>query len=129
VSAKGPVLSDSPHRKNIFLTDENVDGPAIELARVRGVDIVRNVDIELECELHDYDQCLFDYAVEHHCVLVTGNIKHFEPKVYKYAETGSDYPGIIFIHPDHQHSHYLIADWLELLKDEDMLNRVVRIKS
>lgn len=113
--------------KNIFLTDENVHGPAIELARVWGAEIIRNVDVSIPCTIRDYDQCLFDYAIEHEYVIVTVNIKHFEPKFWKYAETGHDHPGMIFIRPEHRKSTEVIATWLALLSDTNLKNIPLRI--
>jgi hypothetical protein len=112
---------------NIFLTDENVGGPAIRIARARGVQIIRDADLDLDCELDDYDQCLFEYAVENAYVLVTNNIKHFEPKFYKYAESGRDHPGLILIQNQHRSNSTLIADWLDLWSDFDFTNRIERI--
>jgi hypothetical protein len=119
-------MSDQPII-NTFLTDENVNGPAIEVARAKGVQIVRDVDLDIPCEIDDYDQCLFDYAVEHRYIVVTNNIKHFEPKFYKYAESGRDHPGLILIQPQHISSTFEIAEWLELLKDFDLTNRIERL--
>jgi hypothetical protein len=60
--------------KNIILADEDVNGPAIDLARrIWNIEIVRVVDVGLA---HTDDQIIFDYAIEHGYVLVSGNIKH-----------------------------------------------------
>jgi hypothetical protein len=120
-------VTDSPRRKNIFLTDENVDGPAVELAQRLGVTIIRDVDTDVPCEIQDYDQCLFDYAVEHGYIVVTANIKDFEPKFYTFAESGSDHPGLILIRSEHTSSSYLIAEWLALWDDRDFTNTVQRL--
>jgi hypothetical protein len=120
-------MNDSLARRNVYLTDENVNGPAIELARLRGVQVIRDVDTEIPCHIRDYDQCLFDYGIEHGFVVVTGNIRHFEPKFYAYAETGGDHPGLVLIRPEHRTSSVIIAEWLELWSDEDLTNRIVRL--
>jgi hypothetical protein len=113
--------------KNIFLTDENVDGPAIIIALAKSVDIIRDVDTDVPCDINDYDQCLFQYAIEHNYVLVTGNNRDFEWQFYKYAETGKDHPGLLLIQSKHNRSSYLIAEWLELLSDMDLTNTIFRI--
>ena len=120
--------TDDPSDKKIYVTDANVFGPAVELARSKhGLQVIRDQDLNLECDLDDYDQCLFDYAMEHGYVLVTGNIKDFEPKYYEYAATHETTPGIIFIQPNHSRSAELIAEWLALWEDEDLTNTVKRI--
>ncbi len=112
-------------RKNIFLTDEDVNGPAIELARtIWGVEIVRAVDVGLA---RTDDQTVFDYARERDYVLVSGNIKHHEPKFYQFAESGRDHPGLILIRKENRSSSYYTAEWLALCADENMTNRILRI--
>jgi hypothetical protein len=113
--------------QNIFLTDENVNGPAIEIARRLGVEIIRDVDIEIPCEIDDYDQCLFNYAAEQGYVLVTNNGDDFEWQFYRFAEGGQDHPGLVIIQPNHNRSSQLIADWLALWIDEPFTNRLMRI--
>jgi hypothetical protein len=120
-------MSTEPARRNIYLTDENVHGPAIRLAMNKyGVQILRDVDLNIPCNIDDYDQCLFNYAMEQSYILVTANIQDFEWQYYRYAET-HETPGIIFIQPDHNRSSDLIADWLALWEEEDFRNRIGRI--
>jgi hypothetical protein len=120
-------MSIQPKRRNIYLTDENVDGPAIRLARLKyEVQILRDVDLDIPCDIDDYDQCLFEYAMEHGYILVTANIKDFEWRYYEYAET-HETPGIIFIQANYNRSSELIADWLGLWEEEDFTNRIGRI--
>jgi hypothetical protein len=123
-------MSEQPSRRNVYLTDENVEGPAIELARAKyGLEIVRDVDLDIPCSSGvKYDECLFHYAVEHRYVLVTGNYKDFDYQFYEYVETHDDHPGLILIPRHHRRSHYLIADWLALCADEDMTNRVLWVE-
>src|SRR5574341_1412172 len=102
-------MAQESARTNIYLTDENVDGHAIRLARGLGVTIIRDVDTDVPCDIQDYDQCLFDHAVRHGYVLVTTNIQDFEPKFYAYAQTGEEHPGLILIRSEHRSSSYLIA--------------------
>jgi hypothetical protein len=120
-------MTDQPSRRNVFLTDENVNGDAIELARNAGVPIIRDQELALDCRIKDYDQCLFDYAVEHHYIVITANVKHFEPKFYRYAETGREHPGMILIRASHVSSVFVIAEWLELWVDQDLTNRLLRL--
>lgn len=120
-------MAQEPAHRNVYLTDENVDGPAIRLARALGMEILRDVDIDVPCAIADYDQCLFDYAVAHGYVLVTTNIRDLEPKFYAFAQTGADYPGLILIRPNYYRSSYLIADWLALWADENFTNRMLRL--
>jgi hypothetical protein len=120
-------LGSQPTLQNIFLTDENVDDPAIELAIARDVQIIRDVDIDIPCEIHDYDQCLFDYAVEHNYVLVTNNTKDFEPKFWHYLASGQVHPGIIFIRNQHRSSSKIIAEWLKIYATEPCTNLARRI--
>jgi hypothetical protein len=109
--------------KNIYLTDENVDGDAIDYARRRyRLEIIRDVDIEVPCDHRDYDLCLFYYAIEHGYVLVTGNKKHFERRFYQYIADHDDHPGIVLILENHQRSSELIGDWLALWLDQDIRN-------
>jgi hypothetical protein len=56
-------MTDQPVHVNIFLTDENVDGPAIEIARAMGVEIIRDVDTDVPCDIQLYDRCLTDFVV------------------------------------------------------------------
>jgi hypothetical protein len=121
------LMSEQPARKNIFLTDENVEGPAIEIARARAVEIIRDVDTDIPCDIDHYDQCLFDYAAANGYVLVTANRKDFDLKFFEYAKTHNSHPGLVLIHKNHRRSHYLIAEWLVLLSDEDMTNRIESI--
>jgi hypothetical protein len=121
------MTQESSTHQNVYLTDENVDGPAVRLARGLGVEIIRDVDADVPCAIQDYDQCLFDYAVKRGYVLVTANIRHFEPKFYMFAQTGNDHPGLILIRREHRSSSYLIAEWLALWADEDFTNRLVRL--
>ena len=120
-------MMPEPARTNVYLTDENVDGPAIRLARWLGIEIIRDVDTDMPCDIQDYDQCLFDYAVRHEYVLITTNIRDFEPKFYAFAQTGKDHPGLILIRSEHRSSSYLIAEWLALWADENFTNRMTRL--
>ena len=121
-------MADEPAHKNIYLTDENVHGPAIRLAQTAlDVEIIRDVDTEIPCDIEDYDQCLFDYAATHGYVLVTTNIRDFEPKFFRFAETGKDHPGLILIRSEHRSSSRLIAEWLALWVDENFTNRMTRL--
>src|SRR5574341_1298949 len=115
-------MADPILRKNIFLADENVHGDAVRLARIWGVDVLRVVDLDIPCNSRDFDQCIFDYAVQHGYIVVTVNIKHFEPKFYQYAQGGEDHPGLVLINPDHRNDYYYIAEWLALLADENVTN-------
>lgn len=120
-------MADQPRRKNLFLTDANVYGPAVKLAREKhGVEIIRDVDLNLECEGNDYDVCLFQYAMEQGYILVTANIIDFEWQYYEYAAT-HETPGIIFIRGKFHRSAEEIAEWLALWADEDFTNRIGRI--
>jgi hypothetical protein len=121
------LMTNQPKLRNVFLTDENVDGPIIRLARAKGVEIIRDVDTDIPCDIDHYDQCLFDYAIEHNYVIVTANIRDFEPKFYKYAETGKDQPGIVFITSKNLHNHFEVAEWLAELQFEDLANWIWRI--
>ena len=112
---------------NVYLADENVHGPAIRLALSLGVRIIRDVDIDVHCDVEDYDQCLFDYAVEQGYIIVTANVRDFEPKFYKFAESGEDHPGLILVRREHRRSTYLIAEWLALWSEEDLTNRLLRL--
>jgi hypothetical protein len=119
-------MGDQP-RKNIYLTDENVYSPAIELAREKyGLHIIRDVDIEVPCDNDVYDICLFHLAMEQGYVLATGNNLDFEWQYYEYAET-HETSGMILIQPNHARSTDLIADWLALWEEEDFRNWLVRI--
>lgn len=120
-------MAQESARTNIYLTDENVDGHAIRLARGLGVTIIRDVDTDVPCDIQDYDQCLFDHAVRHGYVLVTTNIQDFEPKFYAYAQTGEEHPGLILIRSEHRSSSYLIAEWLALWAEENFTNRMTRL--
>jgi len=113
-------LSEQPPR-NTFFTDENVSGTAISLARVFGAEIITTEEVGLR---RADDLTLFDYAVEHGYVMVTVNVKHFDPLWYQFAATGRDHPGLVYIRRKHFHSHRLIAEWLALLADEPMTNRI-----
>jgi hypothetical protein len=85
------------------------------------------VDTDVPCDVEDYDQCLFDYAVKQRYVIVTANIRDFEPKFYHFAESGEDHPGLILIRKEHRSSTYLIAEWLALRSEEDLTNRLLRL--
>jgi hypothetical protein len=123
------VTAQSSHL-NIYLTDENVEGPAVELARAKyELDIVRDIDIDVPCPPRTkYDECLFHYAVEQRFVLVTGNYKDFDYQFYHYVETYDDHPGLILIPRHHRRSHHLIADWLAIWADEDLSNRLLWVE-
>jgi hypothetical protein len=116
---------------NIFLADENVNGKAIEIAQAAGVQIIRDQDLDrvadLNCTIQDYDQCLFDYAVANGYVIVTGNRVDFEPKFYQFAESGTDHPGLVLIRPEYHKNGTLIAEWLQLLADQNLTNKIERI--
>ena len=105
---------------NIFMTDANVEGPAIEIAHTMDVQIIRDVDTDVPCDISFYDQCLTEYAVAHGFVLVTVNIKDIAP-LYKNLET---HPGVVFISKNSRRSHKLIAKRLNELQHIDMTNRV-----
>jgi len=120
-------MAREPVRANVFITDENVDGLAVRLAYGLGVEIIRDVDTDVPCVIQDYDQCLFDFAVGQGYILVTTNIRHFEPKFYEFARTGRDHPGLILIRSEHRSSSYLIAEWLALWADENFTNRMTRL--
>lgn len=120
-------MSDQPRRRNIYLTDENVHGPAISLALAKyRLQILRDVDLDIPCDSDDYDECLFNYAMQQGYILVTANIKDFEWRYYRYAET-HETPGMIFIQAKHSRSSALIAEWLALWEAEDFMNRIGRI--
>jgi hypothetical protein len=121
---------DKPTINNIYITDENVEGPAVDLARAKhNLVVIRDVDTDVPCPSKiKYDVCLFHYAIEHNYILVTGNHKDFEYQFYQYIETHDFHPGIVFIPRHSRRSHELIADWLALLVDEDLTNRIVWIQ-
>lgn len=109
---------------NTFLTDENVDGPVITIAREMEVEsILRDVDLEVPCAIQDYDQCLTDYAVANGYVMVTANIRDFRPK-YEALPT---HPGIIYITAKHRHNHLEIARRLRALQHEDLTDQFIWI--
>lgn len=117
-------MTDLSAHTNTFLTDENVDGPVITIARDMEVSsILRDVDLEVPCTLPDYDQCLTDFAVEHGYVLVTANIRDFRPK-YEALPT---HPGIVLITANHRHNHLDIAKRLRALQHEDLTGQFVWI--
>jgi hypothetical protein len=117
-------MSERPARINTFLTDANVQGPAIRLALKLGVQrLIRDVDTDVPCEIQDYDQCLTDYAIQQGYILVTGNVDDFAPKYTRLEQ----HPGAAFITPHHHRSYYHIAEWLKLLEDQDMSNQIVWI--
>jgi hypothetical protein len=111
-----------------FYTDDDVDGPAIRWARNLGVAIVTSNEAG---NTGEYDETHFSYAVNHDYVLVTGNIKDFEPLFYAYAVSGLDHPGIVFIRSEIRTSSGFIAEELQILFElgtrEEMKNRIVRI--
>lgn len=94
-----------------FYTDDNVDGPAIRIARELGVDIVTSDEADL---LGAEDLVHFRYALDHDYVLVTGNFKHFEPLFIEFLATGEDHPGMVFIRARHHKNSVLIAQTLAL---------------
>jgi hypothetical protein len=97
-----------------FYADEDVNGPAIRIARNLGVRIVTSNEVG-PGGFSDKEQ--FRYAVEHGYVLVTGNIRHFAPMFKEWLEAGRDHPGIVFIHPRHHKNSNLIAEELHLLHE------------
>jgi hypothetical protein len=81
----GNFVSEPFAITNIFLTDENVDGPVITIAREMAViSILRDVDLEVPCDIQDYDQGLTDFALANGYVIVTANIRDFHPNMKHY---------------------------------------------
>lgn len=117
-------MSDPFAITNTFLTDENVDGPVITIAReMEVISILRDVDLEVPCNIQDYDQCLTEFAVANGYVIVTANVRDFRPKY----EALSTHPGIIYITAHHRHNHLEIAKRLRALQHEDLMNQVIWI--
>ena len=109
---------------NTFLTDANVDGPVITIARDMEVaSILRDVDLNLPCAIQDYDQCLTEFAVANGYVMVTANIRDFRPK-YEALPT---HLGIIYITANHRHNHLEVAKTLCALRHEDLTDQSVWI--
>jgi hypothetical protein len=106
---------------NTFLTDENINGDAIELARkIWDVRIVRPVDVGL---MRTADMLLFEYAIREGYVLVTGNTRHFAPLVKRWIAEGNTHPGIVYITKKHRDNSHLIAQMLALYAAEPMTIR------
>lgn len=106
---------------NTLYTDEDVDGGGIKLARKLGAQIVTAKDAGL---LTAGDPAHFEYAIEHNYIMVTGNIRDFDPLLREWQATRQGHPGMIYITPKHAKSSYLIAEWLALYTYESMENRV-----
>src|SRR5512137_300475 len=114
-------MPDEPAAPNIFFTDENVNGDAIEIAREAwNVQIVRAVDVGLK---QTPDPVLFRYAIEHHYIMVTGNIYEFAPLVKEWMDAGNDYPGIIYITRKHYQDATYVATMLAICAEGPMTNR------
>jgi hypothetical protein len=61
-------VSDPFAISNTFLADETVDGPVITIAREMEVmSILRDADIDIPCDIQDYDQC----PTEQHIIDIT----------------------------------------------------------
>jgi hypothetical protein len=112
----------------IFYTDDNVDGPAIRIARARGVALVTSHEVGL---LGAPDPQHFDHAIEHGYVLVTVNTVDFRPLYEARLAQGKHHPGVLFIKPEHYKNSGLIADeltfWYEAGTVDDLKNRMVWI--
>jgi hypothetical protein len=112
-------------RRVAFYADEDVNGPAIRIARNLGVGIVTSSEVGLSGPSDDEQ---FSYAVEHGYVLVTGNIRHFAPMFKEWLAAGRDHPGMVFIHPRHHRNSKRIAEELHLLFEagtpDDQKNQV-----
>jgi hypothetical protein len=85
--------------RNILFTDADVDGPAIKLAGEWDVEIVRAADVRLRTAP---DPIIFEYALEHGYVVVTGNIQDYAPLVKAWLASGETHPGIICITKKHR---------------------------
>lgn len=118
------LVTESFAVTNTFLTDANVDGPVITIARDMEVtSILRDIDLNLPCAIQDYDQCLTDFAVANGYVIVTANIQDFRPKY----EVLATHPGIIYITANHRHNHLEIAKMLRALHHEDLTDQFIWI--
>jgi hypothetical protein len=101
----------------VFYTDEDVNGPAIRIARDLGVEIVTANEARMR-SADDPDH--FAYAVERGYVLVTGNITDFAPMFRDWLAGGQDHPGIVYIYPHHRKNSRLIARELRTLYEAGM---------
>ena len=113
----------------IFYTDDDVHGRAIKMARQLGVQIVTANEAGNR-GARDPDH--FAYALEHRYILVTGNVTDFEAIYYKWAESGEDHPGMVFIAADLRTSFERIAKELAFIHEagtvDDLKNRIWRIQ-
>lgn len=113
---------DATSEANIFLTDENVDGDAIDVARKQWqVQIVRATDAGLK---QTPDPAILEYAIQHNYVLVTGNFRDFPALLKQWTDAGKHHPGAIIITAKHLKNSLLIAEMLALYATEALADRV-----
>lgn len=105
-----------------LLADEDVDGPAITIAREQlGLQIIRVIDVGLA---HTDDLEIFRYAEQNGYVIVTGNFKDFPTILAEWVMTGNQHYGVIIIGSKHYKNSLYIARKLAEVVAEDMRNRV-----
>jgi hypothetical protein len=112
---------NEPPAQNSFLTDVNVNGPAIDIAVRFGVTIVRAVDISMGTA---DDSDLLAYAIEHSYVLVTGNFEDFPSLVTAMSSRGQHHSGVLIIRSKVLKNSTHIAEMLALYASEEMVDRV-----
>jgi hypothetical protein len=106
---------------NIFLADENVDGLAIEIALSRHVQIIPAIDVGLS---RMPDQQIFTYALEHGTAIITGNIADFTALAAAHQKKGGKHHGLVLIKGEHQKNSALIAEMLQLLESENLIDHM-----
>ncbi|MBN1429796.1 MAG: DUF5615 family PIN-like protein [Anaerolineae bacterium] len=105
-----------------FLTDEDVDGPAVTIACEQlGLQIIRVVDAGFA---HTDDQEIFRYAEQNGHVIVTGNFKDFPAILAEWVMANNQHHGVIIIGSKHYKNSSHIARKLAELASQDMRNKV-----
>jgi predicted nuclease of predicted toxin-antitoxin system len=105
-----------------LLTDEDVDGPAITIAREQfGLQVIRVVDAGFA---HTDDLEVFRYAEQNGYVVVTGNFKDFPTILAEWVAAGNQHSGVIIIGSKHHKNSLHIARKLAEITTQDMRNRV-----
>ena len=107
---------------NTLLTDEDIDGPVIAIARKQfELQTIRVVDVGLE---HAEDLDIFRYAQENGYVIVTGNFKDFPSIFAEWLADGNQHAGVTIVGSKHLKNSLHIAQELVKLAAQDMQNRV-----